>query len=87
MSSNQTAVDKLSQILTDYCNSFGTKSPDNEKLKNLLSKVSDDQGYELLSSITDTDRYGDTVLTSAAFMGQTELCVTVNARPAVTVLT
>ena len=68
MSSNQTAVDKLSQILTDYCNSFGTKSPDNEKLKNLLSKVSDDQRYELLSSITDTDRYGDTVLTSAAFM-------------------
>ena len=46
-----------------------------ENVKNLLRKVSDDQRYELLSSIRHSVS-GDTVLTRAATRGHTELCVT-----------
>ena len=74
MSATLSAADELRQILTDYCNSLGTKCPDITGLKSLLSKVSDDQRYELLSVITDD--YRNTVLTVAARRGHTELCVT-----------
>ena len=70
MSSNQTA-EELSKILNDYYNSMGHIYPDIERLKNLFSEVSDAQRCELLSSIR-----GDTVLTKAAELGKTELCVT-----------
>ena len=70
MSSNQTA-EELSKILNDYYNSMGHIYPDIERLKNLLSQVSDAQRCELLSSIR-----GDEVLIEAAQLGKTELCVT-----------
>ena len=70
MSSIQTA-EELSKILNDYYNSMGHIYPDIERLKNLLSEVSDAQRYELLSSIR-----GDIALIEAAPLGKTELCVT-----------
>ena len=74
MSSTQTAAE-LRRILTHYCHSYLTKCPDIERLKNLLSKVSNDQKNKLLTSTRDSN--GDTVLTRAAYNGQLELCVTV----------
>ena len=73
-STHAAAKEHLRQILTDYCRNGNAECPDIERLKNLFSKVSDDQRYELLSSITDS--YGYTVLTLAAYRGHTELCVT-----------
>mgnify|MGYP001796856465 CR=1 FL=1 len=73
MSSSNTASDELRERVTDYCNHF-RNIPDIESVKNLLTKVSEDQRYELLSSITDSA--GDEVLTVAAWRGHTELCVT-----------
>ena len=64
--STHTAADELKQILTEYCIA-SEKYPDIERVKNLLSKVSDDQRYELLSSVSDEFRY--TVLTVAAHRG------------------
>ena len=46
-----------------------------KNVKNLLCKVSDDQRYELLSSIRHSVS-GDAVLTRAATRGHAELCVT-----------
>ena len=43
-------------------------------VENLITKVSEDLRYELLSSITDSVGY--TVLKNAASRGHTELCVT-----------
>ena len=77
MSLTQTAADKLTQILTGYhYSNYSTthRCPDIERLKYLLSKVSGDQRYELLLSISD--RVGDTVLRVAAGRGHRELCVT-----------
>ena len=71
MSSTNKASDELSQILTKYCNRYMSIS---DSVKNLLTKVSGALRYKLLSSIKDSN--GETVLTRAAFMGQTELCVT-----------
>ena len=74
MSSTQTAADELRQILTDYCNSLRTKCAVIERLRNLLSKVADDQRCDLLASLRYSN--GHTVLTRAAFIGHTQLCVT-----------
>ena len=74
LTSTQTAAGELRQILTDYCNSLRTKCAVIEKLRNLLSKVADDQRCDLLASIRYSN--GHTVLTRAAFIGHTELCVT-----------
>ena len=68
MTSTQTAALELTQILTDYCTSFGTIYVDKEKLMNLLSKVSIDQRCDLLASMRD--RHGVTVLKKAAYRGQ-----------------
>ena len=73
MSSTNTASDELREILTNYCN-HNMKISGTESVRNLLTKVSEDLRYELLSSITDSD--GDTALTRAAYVGHTELCVT-----------
>ena len=73
MSSTNTASDELSQILTEYRNHYRNIS-DIKVVENPLTQVSEDQRYELLSSITDSD--GNTVLTVAAYRGHTELCVT-----------
>ena len=75
MTSTQSA-DELRHILTVYCLSLGTKCPDIEKLKTLLSKVSDGQIYDFLSSIKGDVEDMPTVLTLAARMGHTGLCVT-----------
>ena len=74
MTSTQTSLYELTQILTPYCNSNNSEFPDLESLENLLSIVSDDQIYGLLSSKRHI--YGDTVLKVAAYRGHTELCVT-----------
>mgnify|MGYP001791607788 CR=1 FL=1 len=75
MSFTNTASDELRDILTKYCNHY-RNIPDIERnIWNLLTKVSEDLRYELLSSITDRD-IGYTVLTLAAGRGHTELCVT-----------
>ena len=73
MSSTNTASDKLSQILTEYCHAGGNIS-DIEIVENLLSQVSEALRYELLSSVTNS--IGVTVLTLAAGRGHTELYVT-----------
>ena len=73
MSSTNTAADELREILAEYCNHHKNIS-DIESFKNLITQVSEELRYELLSSITDSD--GDTALTIAAFRGHTELCVT-----------
>ena len=73
MSSASTAEDELGHILTEYCN-LNRNISDIEIVDNLLTKVSEDLRYELLSSIRDSD--GDTVLARAAWRGHTELCVT-----------
>ena len=72
MSSTQTVADELRQILTDYCNSLRTMCAVIERLRNLLSKVADDQRCDLLASIRYSN--GHTVLTRAAFIGHTQLC-------------
>ena len=74
MSSTQTTADEVKQFLSVYGKSDDPRDPDIERLKNLIRKVSVDERYELLSSITDGD--GDTLLTTAARKGHTELCVT-----------
>ena len=71
MSSTSTAADELRQILTEYCNRYMNIS---DSVENLLSQVSEDLRYELLSSITYSN--GNTVLEQAAGRGHTELCVT-----------
>ena len=73
MSSTNTASDELSQILTEYCQFAGNISV-TESVENLLTQVSEDLRYELLSAKTDDSR--DTVLAEAAWRGHTELCVT-----------
>ena len=73
MSSTNTASDELREILADYCKPYKGIS-DIEIVKNLLTQVSEDLRYELLSSITEIN--GKTVLTEAAWRGHTELCVT-----------
>ena len=74
MSSTNTASDELKESLTEYCN-HKRNILGIEIVKNLITKVSGDQMYELLSSITDSVR-GYPVLTRAALRGHTELCVT-----------
>ena len=73
MSSTNTASDKLSRILTEYCHAGGNISAI-EIVENLLSQVSEALRYELLSSVTNS--FGDTVLRVAAYRGHTELYVT-----------
>ena len=73
MSSTNTASAELREILADYCNPYRNIS-DIEIVENPLTQVLEDLRYELLSSITDSD--GDTVLALAAFVGHTELCIT-----------
>ena len=73
MSPTNTASDELREILADYCNPYRNIS-DIEIVENLLTQVSEDLRYELLSSITDSD--GITVLSRAALRGHAELCVT-----------
>ena len=73
-STHAAAKELLRQILTDYCRNGNAECPDIERLKNLFSKVSDDQRYELLSLITDD--YRNTALALAAYRGHTELCLT-----------
>ena len=68
------STNELREILTEYCNHYRDIS-DIEIVENLLTKVSEDLRYELLSSITHSVR-GDTVLSNAALIGHTELCVT-----------
>ena len=73
MSSTNTALDDLRDILTNYCN-HNINIPDIQIVENPLTQVSEDQRYEMLVSITDS--CGNTVLTNAAYRGHTELCVT-----------
>ena len=63
-------TDELREILTEYCNHKRNIS-DAESVKSLLTKVSEDLRYELLSSITNSGGY--TVLTVAADRAHTEL--------------
>ena len=74
MSSIHRAAHELTQIVKDYCYSYGAKCPDIERLRSVLSGVSDNERYELVSSIRDS--FGYTVLTRAGERGHTELCVT-----------
>ena len=73
MSSTNTASDELRESLTEYCN-HKRNIYDIESVKSLLTKVSEDQRYELLSAVTDY--YRNTVLKLAAGRRHTELCVT-----------
>ena len=73
MSSTNTASDELRDILTTYCNHY-RNNLDIKSVRSLLPKVSEDLRYELLASIRDS--VGDTVLTRAACIADTKLCVT-----------
>ena len=74
MSSTNTASDELRKILTECCNLKWYFPDVTKSIKSLLTDVSEDLSYNLISSITDSDGY--TVLTLAASRGYTEMCVT-----------
>ena len=67
MSSTDRAAHELTQILTDYCKSYGAMCLDIERVRNLLGKVSHDQRCELLAAIIQSDGYK--VLIAAAWRG------------------
>ena len=73
MSFTYAAADEIRESLTEYC-IHNKKIRDIKTVKNLLTKVSEDLRYELLSSVKNSN--GNTALTEAALRGHTELCVT-----------
>ena len=74
MSTANTATYELRQILTDYLYDSAEVCLNIERVKNLLSDLSDEQKYDLISSIKRGD--GVTVLKEAARGGHTVLCYT-----------